>query len=323
MSNLSRLALLSSVCASVFATDVCAAQPQPAIQSNMVMLPLDLPLEPTPPATAAPQASPDNMVVVEDNMVVVPEINDADIINKVYVPITGPNYVEAGVNYHNVSNNQGNWSGQFIAGQVQTDPWNRWNAQLQHQKAFHDEGYLVAVGNTHTFDEEWFSNVGIALGTNANFLSRFRADAAINRRWPGMQNLVTTAGLSYSRAENTYSSTGLLLGASYYFNAPWVIQGGVRLDRSDPGSVYGYSTFGAVTYGYQKRFFLTATAGYGREAYQLLGAGAVVNEFNSHNFGLNWRQWIGEDWGFNLGSEYYTNPAYHRTGGTFSIFKEF
>ena len=98
---------------------------------------------------------------------------------------------------------------------------------------------------------------------------------------------------------------------------------GARTDRTSPGGDFGYSTFAALTHGYNKQYFLTGRVGYGREAYQLLSGNRIVNKFNSHNFGLNWRHWLGDDWGYNLGSEYYKNPTYHRLGGTASVFKEF
>ncbi|MDX2073876.1 MAG: YaiO family outer membrane beta-barrel protein, partial [Alphaproteobacteria bacterium] len=295
---------------------------------NMVMLPPEsMAMEPlvAPAAPQAPVAPIDdvNMVSVPPAKPVAAAAPAAPEDAALNQSITGPSYVEAGVNFYNVTDDQGDWFGQFLTAQVQTDPKNRWNTQVQHQKAFHDTGTFVGVGNTHTFDDRWFTDVGFGIGSNTFILPRYRADAAINRKLLPDANLIATFGGTWLKASETYTSYGLFSGLSYYFDGPWNAQVGIRSDRSTPGGVYATSGFGAVTYGYQKRHYLTGRVGYGREAYQLLGAGNITNAFNSNTFGLNWRQWIGESWGYNIGSEYYHNPTYNRTGGTFSLFKEF
>lgn len=324
MNNFARLTMLSTAIAGLFTTHSAHAAPWKVVaDENMVAIPLELQISPQKVEASKVQRQKEIQATPpEENMVAIPPslFDEAD---SVFIPITGPNYIEAGVNYHNVSNNQGDWFGQFINAQIQTDPKNRWNAQLQHQEAFHDEGYFVGVGNMHTFDETWFSEVGVGVGSEASFLPRFRADAALSRRWLDGGNLVTTAGLSYSKASETYSSYGILLGASYYFNSPWVLQVGIRSDMSNPGQEIGTSGFAAVTYGHYKNFYITGRVGYAREAYQLIGPVNITNAFNSHNAGLNLRKWVDEDWGVNLAGEYYKNPYYHRTGGIFSVFKEF
>lgn len=288
--------------------------------SNMVMLPASIPLDSSPaPARVAPTPVPPAST---ENMVMVPMEYNAATGTKDYVPVTGPNYVETGVNYHSASNNVGDWFGQFVKGEYQTDPWNRWNATIQHQEAFHDQGMYFGVGNTHTFNEDWYSDVGVGFGTDAVFLNRLRLDALLNRRWLPKRNLITTIGYSHYRSESPYRGNGLLASVSYYFDAPWIVQAGIRGDIGDPGSLFGYSAYAALTHGYYKRYFITGRVGWGREAYQIVG-NSVDTEFNSQTLGLNWRQWLGDDWGYNLAGEYYHQPAYHRTGGVVSVFKEF
>lgn len=327
MANVTRATLLATtlLCG---ATATAHAAPRGVVAGeNMVVVPLEMQRigepEPRPHPRAHPQAKA--QPAPEDNMVVVEHPSPQPYVpaNDEYVPITGPNYVEAGVNFHNVSNNQGDWFGQFITGQYQTDKKNRWNLYLQHQKAFKDDGFYIAGGNTHTFDETWFSDAAIGFGTDAAFLPAFRADAAINRRWLEGGPLVTTAGINFSKAQDKYTNYGVLLAFSYYFPAPFVLQGGVNLGLSNPGQVVSNAEFIALTYGYQKQFYLTGKVGIAHEAYQLLGTTSITNAFNSQNAGINWRHWLGEDWGYNLASEFYKNPYYHRTGGIVSVFKEF
>lgn len=308
MNNLLRYTILTSAlfCATAGASQAAAPRIMPG--ENMVMLPMEMDVQEPTPAPARPAMRNS-----------APEPNEVTV----FAPITGPDYVEAGINFHNVTNDQGDWFGQFANAQYQTDPQNRWNANILHQQAFHDTGTFVGVGNTHTFNEDWFSDVGFGMGSNAVILPRYRADAAINRKLLPDGNLIATLGTTWMKASQTYTSWGLFTGLSYYFEGPWNVQAGLRSDRSTPGGVYATSGFLATTYGYTKRHYLTARAGYGREAYQLLGAGNITSAFNSSTFGLNWRQWIGESWGYNVGTEYYHNPTYNRTGGTFSVFKEF
>ncbi len=315
MNNLARFTILSGAFLCAFTTNSQAAPWGIVAGENMVMLPPSaFPAAPAP-APVAPAAAPADADT--ENMVMLPQ--EAPKIS----PVIGSGYVEAGANVHNVSNNQGDWFGQFVTGQVQVTEKDLVNAHVLHQEAFHEKGEFVAMGDRHTIDDKWSTDVSAGMGSGASFLPRFRADAALNRTWLEGHNLVTTVGTTWMKASQIYSSVGMFVGANYYFSGPWIAQLGLRTDRSTPGGVFATSGTAALSYGYNKRFLLTGRVGYGREAYQLVGVAPVTNAFNSHNFGLNWRQWIGNDWGFNVASEYYTNPSYNRTGGTLSFFKEF
>ncbi len=239
------------------------------------------------------------------------------------IPPHAPNYVEAGMNYYGVSNHYGNWFGQFINLQYQYNEWNRWSFGVQNQEAFHDQGVSGYIANRHVFNEDWFSNVGVSLGSNATFLPRYRVDADINRQLLEGRNLVATVGMTVDKANDIYDDQAVLFGMTYYLPAPWIIQGNVRFNNSTPGNVVSPSFSAAVTTGYNQDYFLTARYTIGREAYQLLGSNNIVNSFTGNTVGVNWRQWVDSDWGFNVGTEYYTNRYYNRTGGTISVFKQF
>jgi YaiO family outer membrane protein len=233
-------------------------------------------------------------------------------------------YVEAGGNYHAVSNNFGNWSGQYLKGEVQTDPRNRWNAEMLNQRQFGSSGVYGAIGNTHIFDEDWFSSVTFGSGgSTAVFLPRYRIDAFLNRKWLERRQLITTFGLGANEFPNDYKDKNIFLGATYYFDAPWTIQGGVRYNVSSPGSVDSLSQFIAVSQGRTKDRIITLRYGYGKEAYQIVGPGNVLSEFYSHQGTLELRQWINERWGFNVRGDRYDNPNYNRTGVSLGVFREF
>jgi YaiO family outer membrane protein len=241
---------------------------------------------------------------------------------------SAPNVVEVGGNFSSVTNNQGNWAGQHIRGEFQTDQANRWNALLLHQRKFKENGNYVAVGNVHEINQDYSTDVTIGAGEGI-FMPRLRADAFLNRKWLERRNLVTTFGLGTNKSRNGYSDFSGFLGASYYFDSPWIIQGGARFNNSSPGDVFSASYFLAVTQGRHNDYYLTLRYGFGKEAYQVIGTGNTLVDFRSQIVSLNWRQWVEKStetekgWGFDATGEYYHNPNYNRTGITLGVFKEF
>jgi YaiO family outer membrane protein len=87
--------------------------------------------------------------------------------------------------------------------------------------------------------------------------------------------------------------------------------------------VFSPAGFVAVTEGTNKRYYVTVNAGFGEEAYQIVGPNTVLNRFESQNLTITWRQWTGKNWGFNFVADYYHNPFYQRGGGSFGFFREF
>lgn len=234
-----------------------------------------------------------------------------------------PNYVEVGGDYQSLTHNQGNGAGGYARAEVQSDPDNRWNGELLHEHEFHADGNYAAIGNTHTFNEDWYSDVTLGGSTDGFFLPQYRVDAFLNRKWLDSRQLVTTIGAGWDKAHDSHHDESLYLGATYYFTEPWIIQWGVRGNDSSPGSVTSASTFAAITEGRNKEHFITVRYGFGREAYQIIAPGHAITDFASQDGSVTWKQWLGEDWGFNARGELYHNPFYSRTGFTLGVFKEF
>jgi YaiO family outer membrane protein len=234
-------------------------------------------------------------------------------------------YIEVGGNVHTLSDDFGNWNGQYVKGEVQSDSRNRWSGELLSQREFGRRGFYGSVGNSHVIDEDWYTTISIGGGapSDANFLPRYRVDAFLNRKWLERRQLVTTVGVGYYKAMETYNDKSLFLGTTYYFEAPWTVQLGYRFNNSSPGSVNSSSGFVAVTEGREKDHYVTARFGYGEEAYQLLGKSVVISDFDSYIASLEWRKWVSDDMGFKIGGEQYHNPNYDRNGVNFGVFKEF
>lgn len=238
-------------------------------------------------------------------------------------PFKSSGFVEAGGDYSHLSNGFGHWAGEYLKGEITTDPQDRWRGELLHQQEFGDSGDYLAIGNIHDFNEKWYSDITVGAADHGFFLPKYRIDAFLNRKWFADNSLITTVGLGEYKAQETYRDDSVFLGATYYFPKYWIVQGGVRYNDSNPGSVSSVSEFIALTEGEQHKHFITARYGYGKEAYEIISADQSLNEFYSHIFSLELRQWIAYDWGFDVKGEYYHNPYYDRTGMNIGVFHEF
>jgi len=283
------------------------------------------------PASAEPSMTP--ALTPMEQVPLAPPVASAPVAAATPAPAAEPaadapafkpsGYVEGGGDYHSVTHNYGNWVGEYVKGEVQTDPDNRWNAELLNQKEFGSEGVYGDIGNTHVFNEDWYSAVTAGVGADSLYLPRYRADAFLNRKWLDSRQLITTVGLGADEFKDGHKDQSIFFGGTYYFVAPWILQGGVRINDSTPGSVTSAYEFVALTQGESKHHFLTLRYGFGREAYQILGPGQSISDFASQQLSLELRQWLGEDWGFDARGEQYHNPNYDRTGINLGVFKEF
>jgi YaiO family outer membrane protein len=232
-------------------------------------------------------------------------------------------YLEAGGMHHNLTGGFGTWNGEFVRGVLQTDADNVWNAELVNMSEFGDRGVLLTGGLTHTINDDWFVSVSGASSSGGFFLPRLRLDVSLSRKWLADRQLVTTVGLTGVDSKDGHRDRSVLLAASYYFKRPWVLEGGVRVNHSDPGAVTSTSSYVAATYGEEKRRIISLRYGFGTEAYQLIGDNAALSNFHSDVWTLTWREWVARRRGFQTRLETYRNPTYSRTGIEFSLFQDF
>ena len=211
-----------------------------------------------------------------------------------------------------------------MRGVYASDPKNTWTGEVADLQQFGDRGLLFVVGNTHVINDDWFVSTSLATSNGGFFQPRYRGDVVVNRKFLEPRNLVIGVGLSSIKAKDEHRDLAVLLNAAYYFEAPWVIEGGVRINRSDPGSVFADYYNVAVTYGRDKERFISLRFAQGQEGYQLVGGGDnILANFPSHDTLLTWREWVGRDWGFQARVGEYSNPYYRRLGGEFSLFWDF
>jgi YaiO family outer membrane protein len=241
-------------------------------------------------------------------------------------PQPGPkllsNYAEAGGDYLTLTNGFGYWAGGYARGVV-TEGKNIWNAEVNGQHEFGDAGVYLAAGDTYNFSPDWYGSLTAGSSVGGFFWPRFRSDAFINKKWLHHKQLITTFGFGYYAAKDVHRDHSFFVGSTYYFTKPWILEEGIRFNTSNPGSVFSPAGFVAVTQGRNQRHYLTLRAGFGVEAYQLIGPSVTLTDFKSQTLTVTWRQWVGERWGVNLVGDSYHSPFYTRGGASFGFFREF
>jgi YaiO family outer membrane protein len=232
------------------------------------------------------------------------------------------NFVEAGGSYRQLTNGFGDWSGGYAAGVLAIGK-NIWNAEINGQHEFSDAGVYLAAGDTYNFNSDWYASLTLGSSVGGFFWPRFRADAFVNHKAGARKQFITTLGYGYYASKDVHRDQSVFIGTTYYFRGPWIVEDGVRFNVSNPGAVFSPAGFVAVTQGRNSHHYVTVNAGFGKEAYQLVGPTTVLTRFPSQNLTITWRQWLGKKWGFNLIADYYHSSFYERGGGSFGFFREF
>ncbi|MEP6609345.1 MAG: YaiO family outer membrane beta-barrel protein [Burkholderiaceae bacterium] len=234
-------------------------------------------------------------------------------------------YLEASFGYAQLTDDNPSWRGAYVKGVWQPDTQSTWYGEVNDAHRFGDHGLLFSAGNTQVINEDWYGSLFAGTSSGGFFLPRYRVDGFINRKWLAERSLVTTLGLGYERAKDVHRDRRLFLGAAYYFSGPWIVEGGGRVNFSDPGSVRAARAFIALTQGRDHEHYAILRVESGREAYQLVGDQSVLSNFSSRVASFTWRQWVGgnRDQGFQVRAERYLNPYYSRSGIEVGIFHDF
>jgi len=256
-------------------------------------------------------------------------------------PVSGTSrgFVEVGGDYSGLNHNYKDLWGAYLRSAFRSDAKNTWNLEVDQQQEYGNNGTFESLGNTHIWTDRFFTS--LSMGTSEGgklFLPDYRVDGFLYYKFLPDKSLVGNFGLGYydsklknNVADQRYHDESVNFGASYYFPGPWILEGGVHLDFSDPGGVFAPMAFAALTWGHNKRDFVTLRYAYGKEAYTevftpLNGTASFNTDvgFYTNEVDVIWRHWFNHGpWGFNARGEYYASSAYDRIGGTFGIFREF
>lgn len=232
-------------------------------------------------------------------------------------------FLEAGIRTADLTNGFQDWFGQYINGILQASEKNIWDIELVNDKRFGDTGQFISLGNTHIFNDLWYTNLNVGISRSGFWGPKQRLNFSVNKKWLSRKQLVTTVGYAHHIGHEGYIDNMLYANVSYYFTSPWIIHGGVRVYHSHPGSITTESQFVAITEGKDKHHYLTLRYDFGKEGYQLIGVGREIVNFSSYEIYVVLRQWVGKNWGFNIITDFYHNTFYNRKGISIGLFRDF
>ena len=243
------------------------------------------------------------------------------------VGLNGAGFVEFGGSYFhlnrtNVSAPFAPWGDAYFRG-LMSGGNNKFNGELTRQVHYGDIGWFYNLGWTRTWSPDWYTEISAGTSTRGFFLPKFRTDGFVNRKLLARRQLIVTGGLGYDKSKTVNTATRYTAGGTYYFEHPFVVQGGVTWTHANPGSILARSQYLAVSQGHDKEHYITVRAEIGREGYELIGPQTSLFNFAVHNYSANWRQWLGPSWGFNMSFESENNFTYHRFGGGLGFFMDF
>ncbi|MBI3772783.1 MAG: YaiO family outer membrane beta-barrel protein [Gammaproteobacteria bacterium] len=232
-------------------------------------------------------------------------------------------YVSLDYMHAELSGGYSDWSDRTLHLNLQLRSDDQVSVEISKQTHFDDQGTFYGLGFNHTFSRNWYGALNLGSSKGGIFLPQFRADAFLSRKWMDDKRLITTLGLGYYDAKDDHVDHSRLISATYYFPVQLIIEVGARLNNSDPGDVSSSRGYAVLTYGENKRQYLTLRYESGKEAYQLIGSNAVISDFVSHESIVSWRQWLLSNYGWNISANHYVNPNYNRTGIQAGLFYEF
>jgi YaiO family outer membrane protein len=246
-----------------------------------------------------------------------------DVAPPVAAAAPGENAMQLLYDRQRLSGGFGDWSGLTLRGTWRARPDDLLAAELSSLRRFGAGGTYASVGDTHTFNPDWYGSLSVGAGDGAFYLPRYRVDATLNRKLLASRQLVGTFGAGYYRAPDGHTDRSLLLGATYYFNAPWIVEGGVRFNHSDPGAVQTSQQYVAVTAGRPQADLFTLRHAWGGEGYLATAANSQLVNFRSRETSVGWQHRLGPHHGVSLGAVHYSNPLYRRTGLAVGVFADF
>ena len=241
--------------------------------------------------------------------------------------LEGGGYIEFGGGRSDLTKPLPSWTDFYARGLFLLTPSNAADGEIDRESRYGDQGWYYSVGITHTFSSDIYADAHVGASRGGFFLPKYRADGTVNFKLLPRKRLVFGAGAGYDRSKTLNTALRTQTSWTYYFDWPFMVQGGVVLTRANPGGILAPSGYAALTQGREKEHYITFRMETGREAYELL-ADPKRNRFSAfdfpiHNYAVTWRQWVGNNWGLNLNLQRDVNPFYNRNGATLGLFLDF
>ena len=185
-------------------------------------------------------------------------------------------------------------------------------AEVARQSRFGFTGNYGSLAWTRDWSADYRSWLSVGVGDSVLF-PKSRVDAAAYAKFGNQrQYAVGVGGYDAEGNEAGRSDTGLVLNGIYYGNQ-LVLEGGLRINRAQPGAATGASQFVAATFGIESRRALILRAERANETWQVLTTGPAQVDFISHTVGAQWRERMTRDGTLILGVGYYQSPNYNRS----------
>ncbi len=231
--------------------------------------------------------------------------------------------VEFGAGYGSMSAGYSAAVDMYLHAAIDQNSKTQWSGDASRAQEFGDTGYLLGGGITRDFTGSLYGDLHMGGSSGGFFLPVLTVEGNLHKKWMSQKQLATSFGIGYDRAKDEHRDTRLLASAKYFFERPWMLEGGMTFNLSAPGTVFSHSQFVAIRQGRDKKYFVTLRGEFGSEAYQVIGPSTSISDFKSHSVTLTWQQWVHASWGLNFGGLYYSNPSFQRKGVQLGIFKAF
>lgn len=233
------------------------------------------------------------------------------------------NTIEGGGIYYDLNNGLESTYGEYLRARIEQSSADAWSVDITNLDRFGDDGTQLSLGNTHQFDDRWYTQLFVASSVGGFFWPKVRVDGSINRKWFADKRLVTTLGAGYFDAKDEHEDMSAYFAANYYFPNRFVAHGGVSINVSDPGGIKSSAGYVGISYVENKRRIMSVKGSFGNQAYQAITANNFVVDFPYHSVRLTWREWVGATWGVNVAAEHYASEVYNQDGFELGFFKEF
>lgn len=232
-------------------------------------------------------------------------------------------YVELGGGTARLTGGATPWSSTYLRGSYGVPGQGRFVFDVSGARRYGENGYFI--GMTYIADVRPDLAVALGLGTGPAgfYFPKFRADAAVTKKWGPKLNLLTTVGATYILAKETYRDYTGFFDVAYYLPEPIILQAGVRYGISYPGAVKAGSAWVGALFGRTGHTTVGVRYSVGKTAYLLMGANSTLVDFADRAFSVSLRQWLSRDWGFTAGYDYYTNPSFQKTTFEIGVFRDF
>jgi YaiO family outer membrane protein len=245
--------------------------------------------------------------------------------------LNGPAYVEVGGEDSSLSGPvaaSAAWNDIYIRGALSSTR-NVINYEVQRETRFSDSGWYYGAGLTRVLTQSLYAEFSAGSSIGGKTIPKLRLDGIAHLKVLPHKQLVLSAGAGYDKSKTVNTATRGQFSGTYYFDRfPLIAEAGVTFTHANPGSILARAQWLSVTQGHDKEHFISFRYEFGREGYELLQTSAnaaptALFDFPIRNYSVNWRQWIGLNWGVNVSFEHDGNPNYHRTGGLIGFFLDF